>query len=124
MLHFKSCLSQYINHSVVTQEVTCSKGKEEALVCVFPQKCHHSLPHPLIPLVDELLSEVAVYLLSRHLLVGRERRVDEVGDLRSVVIEYDGIQVSTIIMLDEIFSGIRGLQTTCSETFMLEQSLV
>lgn len=44
--------------------------------------------------------------------------------LGSVVVEYDGIQVSTVVMLDEIFSGIRGLQTTCSEAFMLEQSLI
>lgn len=44
--------------------------------------------------------------------------------LRSVMVEYDSVQVSTVIMLDEIFSGIRGLQTTCSEAFVLEQSLV
>lgn len=40
------------------------------------------------------------------------------------MVEYDSVQVSTVIMLDEIFSGIRGLQTTCSEAFVLEQSLV
>lgn len=40
------------------------------------------------------------------------------------MIEYNSIQVSTIIMFDEIFSGVRSLQTACSETFMLEQSLV
>lgn len=44
--------------------------------------------------------------------------------LRSVMVEYHSIQVSTVVVLDEILSGVRGLQTPCSKAFMLEQSLV
>lgn len=60
---------------------TCSKGEEEALVWVFLQQCLDPLPHPLIPLVDELLSKVAVYFLGGHLLAGWQRHVIEVRDL-------------------------------------------
>lgn len=60
---------------------TCSEGKEEALVGVFLQQGPDPLSHPLVPLVDELLTEVAVYFLGGHLLAGRQRHVVEVGDL-------------------------------------------
>lgn len=40
------------------------------------------------------------------------------------MVEYHSIQVSTVVVLDEILSGVRGLQTPCSEAFVLEQSLV
>lgn len=64
-----------------TPAQTCSEGKEADLVLVLPQKCHDPPPHPLVPLVDELVAEVAVDLLCRHLLVWREGGVDEAGQL-------------------------------------------
>lgn len=60
---------------------TCSEGKEADLVFVLPQERHDPLPHPLVPLVDELLAEVAVDFLGRHLLVRGEGGVDKVGQL-------------------------------------------
>lgn len=60
---------------------TCSEGKEADLVLILLKKCHDPLPHPLVPLVDELLAEVAVDLLGCHLLMRRERGVDKVGQL-------------------------------------------
>lgn len=61
---------------------TCSEGEEEALVGMFLQQSLDPLAHPLIPLVDELLSKVAVNLLGGHLLAGWQRHVVEVRDLR------------------------------------------
>ena len=60
---------------------TCSKCKEEALVGVFLEQRLDPLPHPLIPLVDEFLSKVAVYFLGGHLLAGWQCHVIEVRDL-------------------------------------------
>lgn len=60
---------------------TCSEGEEEALVRVLLQQRLDPLPHPVVPLVDELLSKVAVYLLGGHLLAGWQRHVIEVGHL-------------------------------------------
>lgn len=45
------------------------------------QQCLDPLPHPLIPLVDELLSKVAVYFLGGHLLAGWQCHIVEVRDL-------------------------------------------
>ncbi len=39
------------------------------------------LPHPLVPLVDELLAKVAVYFLGSHLLAGWQCHVVKVRDL-------------------------------------------
>lgn len=61
---------------------TCSEGEEESLVRMVLQQRLHSPPHPLIPLVDQFLSEVAVYFLCGHLLAGRQSHVVEVWDLR------------------------------------------
>lgn len=61
---------------------TCSKGEEEALVRVLLQQRLDPPPHPLVPLVDELLSEVSVDLLRRHLLAGWQRHIIEVRNLR------------------------------------------
>lgn len=61
---------------------TCSEGKEEALVRVFLQQGPDSLAHPLISLVDEFLSEVAVYLLGCHLLTGWQGHIVEIRDLQ------------------------------------------
>lgn len=60
---------------------TCSEGKEADLVLVLLQKSHDPLSHALIPLIDELLAEVAVDLLGCHLLVRWEGGVDKVGQL-------------------------------------------
>lgn len=60
---------------------TSSKGEEEALVRVFLKQCFDSLPHPLVPLVDELLPEVAVYFLGSHLLTRRQCHIIEVRHL-------------------------------------------
>lgn len=57
MRGFYSCLS--------------SKGKEEAFVGELFQKGLHPLPHPLLPLVDELPAEVAVNLLSSDAFLGQ-----------------------------------------------------
>lgn len=65
-----------------TPAQTCSEGEEADLVLVLLQKCHDPLPHPLVPLVDELVAEVAVNLLGSHLLVRREGGVDEAGQLQ------------------------------------------
>ena len=62
-------------------EPTRSKSEEEALVGVLLHQSPHPAAHPLIPLVDELLAEVAVDLLGRHLLTGRQCHVVEVGHL-------------------------------------------
>lgn len=61
---------------------TCSEGEEETLVGMVLQQRLHSPPHPLIPLVDQLLSEVAVYFLCGHLLAGRQSHIVEIWDLR------------------------------------------
>lgn len=61
---------------------TCSEGKETDLVFILLKKRHDPLPHALVPLVDELLAEVAVDLLGCHLLVWRECGVDKVGQLQ------------------------------------------
>ena len=44
----------------------------------------HPLPHPLVTLVDELLSEVAVDLLGSDLLAGGQGDVVEVGHLERI----------------------------------------
>lgn len=69
------------NNPFPTPAQTCSEGKEADLVFVLLKQRHDPLPHALVPLVDELLAEVAVNLLGCHLLVRRERRVDKVGQL-------------------------------------------
>lgn len=63
---------------------TCSEGEEEALVGVFLQQRLDPLAHPLIPFVDEFLSEVAVYFLCGHLLAGWQRHVIEVRNLQGL----------------------------------------
>lgn len=60
---------------------TGSKSKEETFVRVLLQQVLHPLPHPLIPLVDELLAEVIIYLLGSNALMRRQRGVNEIGDL-------------------------------------------
>lgn len=75
-------LKDSANYPFPTPAQTCSEGEEAGLVFVLPQKRHDPLPHPLIPLVDELVAEVAVDLLGRHLLVRREGGVDEAGQLQ------------------------------------------
>ena len=59
-----SALKDSADNPFPTPAQTCSEGKEAALVFVLLQKRHDPLPHALIPLVDELLAEVAVNLLS------------------------------------------------------------
>lgn len=61
---------------------TCSKSKKEALVWVFLKKCLDPLAHPFISLVDEFLSEVAVYFLGSGLLIGWQCHIIEVRDLQ------------------------------------------
>lgn len=63
--------------------LTCTKGKEEGLVGVPLQQRRHASGHPLVALVDELLAEVAVDLLGRQPVVGRQRAVDEVRKLEA-----------------------------------------
>lgn len=60
---------------------TGSEGEKEALVGVLLQKGLNSLPHPLVALVDQLLSEVAVDLLRRDLLIRWQSDIIKVGDL-------------------------------------------
>lgn len=62
-------------------KLTCSEGEEEAFVGLFLEQRSDASPHPLVALVDQLLSEVAVDLLRRHLLAGQQRHVLEVRDL-------------------------------------------
>ena len=76
-----SALKDSADNPFPTPAQTCSEGKEADLVFVLLQKRHDPLPHALIPLVDELLAEVAVNLLGRHLLVRWEGGVDKVGQL-------------------------------------------
>lgn len=66
----------------VTCDLTGSEGEEEALVRVLLQKGPHSLPHPLVALVNQLLSEVAVNLLRGDLLFRWQSDIIKVGDLR------------------------------------------
>lgn len=67
----------------VTLWPTCTKGEEEGLVGVPLQEGGDTASHPLVALVDELLAEVAVDLLGRQPVVGRQRAVDEVGQLEA-----------------------------------------
>ena len=61
---------------------TCPEGEEEALVGVLVQQGLDPPPHPLVPLVDQLQSEVLVQFLGRQLLAGQQRPVVEAGDLK------------------------------------------
>lgn len=61
--------------------LTRSEGEEEAFVGVFLQQRSDASAHALVTLVDQLLSEVAVDLLRRHLLARRQRHVVEVRHL-------------------------------------------
>ena len=47
-----------------------------------------------------------------------------VTDLRGVVVKDDGVEVSTVVVLDEVLSGIGALQTACSHTLLLYKGLV
>lgn len=78
-LLYCSCLISLLY--IVYWTPTCSKGEEEALVRVLLQQGLDPLPHPLIPLVDELLSKVAVYFPGGHLFAGWECHIIEVRDL-------------------------------------------
>lgn len=40
------------------------------------------------------------------------------------MVEDDGAEVSTVVVCDEIFSGVGALQAARSDTFMLQQCLV
>lgn len=62
--------------------LTCSKGKKEALVWVLLQQSLDPLSHPLVAFVDELLSKVAVNLLSCDLLAGGQCDIVEVWNLK------------------------------------------
>lgn len=62
---------------------TCAKGEEEGLVGVPLQQDGDAASHPLIAFVDELLAEVAVDLLGRQPVMGRQRAVDEVRQLEA-----------------------------------------
>lgn len=64
------------------QSHTSSKCKKEALVRVFFQQLLHPPSHSLISLVDELLTEVAVYLLGSNTLMGWQCSINEIWDLR------------------------------------------
>lgn len=44
--------------------------------------------------------------------------------LRSIMVEYNSIEISTVVVLDEIFSGVGSLQAARSKAFMLKQCLV
>lgn len=44
--------------------------------------------------------------------------------LRSVMVEDDGAEVSTVVMLDKIFCRIGDLETACSEALLLQESLI
>jgi len=76
-----SALKDSADNPFPTPAQTCSEGKEADLVFILLQERHDPLPHALIPLVDELLAEVAVNLLGCDLLVRREGGVDKVGQL-------------------------------------------
>lgn len=62
-------------------QLTSSKGKEKAFVGELLQKCIYPLPHPLVPLVDKLLAEVAVDLLSCDAFLRWQRGINEIGNL-------------------------------------------
>lgn len=61
---------------------TCTESEEKALVRMFLQQSFDPLAHPLIALVDELLTKVAVNLLSCDLFTRRQSDVVEVGHLK------------------------------------------
>lgn len=62
--------------------LTCAKSKKERLVGISLQQGGHAASHSFVALVDELLPEVAVDLLGRQTVVGRQGAVDEVRQLR------------------------------------------
>ncbi len=65
----------------VSRSLTCSEGEEEGFVRVLRQQRSDAPAHARVTLVDQLLSEVALDLLRRHLLARRQRRVLEVRHL-------------------------------------------
>lgn len=71
-----------LNTLHVFQSLTCTESKEERLVRVPLQQGGHAASHSLVAFVDELLAEVAVNLLGRHAVMGWQRAVDEVRQLR------------------------------------------
>lgn len=85
--HLLSAIVQLKNCGIETLLLTvwptCAKGEEEGLVGVPLQQGGDTASHPLIALVDELLAEVAVDLLGRQPVVGRQRAVDEVRQLEA-----------------------------------------
>lgn len=64
------------------QSHTSSKCKEETLVWVLFQQVLHPPAHSLISLVDELLTEVAVYLLGSNAFMGWKCSINEIWDLK------------------------------------------
>lgn len=46
------------------------------------------------------------------------------SNLRSVVVEDDGAEVTAVVVANEVFSGVGALQTACSHALVLQQSLV
>lgn len=44
--------------------------------------------------------------------------------LRSVMVEDDGAEVPTVVMLDKVFCRIGDLETACSEALLLQESLI
>lgn len=60
---------------------TSSKSKEETFVGILFQEIFHPLAHPLIPLVDKLLTEIIVNLLSSDAFMRWKSGIDEVWNL-------------------------------------------
>lgn len=46
------------------------------------------------------------------------------SNLRSVVVEDDGAEVTAVVVSNEVFSGVGALQTACSHALVLQQRLV
>lgn len=74
-------LPQDVQHTVVPQEVTCTKSKKVCLVGISLQQGRHPASHSLIAFVDELLAEVAVDLQGRYAIMSWQGTVDEVRQL-------------------------------------------
>lgn len=46
------------------------------------------------------------------------------SNLRSVVVEDDGAEVTAVVVANEVFGGVGALQAACSHALVLQQSLV
>lgn len=52
------------------------------------------------------------------------KQADLRSNLRSIVVEDDGAEVTAVVVGNEVFSGVGALQTACSHALVLQQSLV